>query len=69
MHDEWGTDNTGANCIKYDFKSTFPRSKARVGQRTLYIALNFHKYEQLMATQRAFKEAVERALEAGRTPH
>lgn len=63
------TEYTEANRIEYDFKSTFPRPKARVGQRTLYIALDFHKYEQLMATQNAFKGAVESALEEiGKTP-
>jgi len=64
------TEYTGENRVEYDFKSTFPRPKARAGQRTLYIALDFHKYEQLMATQSAFKEAIERALEeVGKTPH
>jgi hypothetical protein len=64
------TEHTDVNRIEYDFKSTFPRPKARAGQRTLYIALDFHKYEQLMAMQSAFKEAIERALEEiGKTPH
>lgn len=64
------TEYTEVNRIEYDFKSTFPGSKARIGQRTLYIALDFHKYEQLMATQNAFKGAVEKALEeVGKPPH
>lgn len=64
------TEYTDVNRIDYDFRSTFPReTKARAGQRTLYIALDFHKYEQLMAMQSAFKEAIEKALiEIGQTP-
>lgn len=56
------TEFTTANRIDYRFKSTFPRPKSRAGQRTLYIALDFHKYEQLVAMQNAFKEAIEKAL-------
>lgn len=59
------------NRLDYRFKSTFPRepSAPRLGgQRTLYIALDFHKYEQLMAMQSAFKDAIEKALsEIGQT--
>ena len=66
------TEFTNVNPVKldYSFRSTFPRSaKARAGQRTLYIALDFHKYEQLVAMQSAFKDAIEKALvEIGSLP-
>lgn len=63
------TELSDENRINYNFKSTFPRPKSRAGQRTLYIALDFHKYEQLVAMQTAFKEAIEKALvEIGQQP-
>jgi hypothetical protein len=64
------TEHLDANRLDYHFESTFPRNvKARSNKRTLYIALDFHKYEQLMAMQSAFKEAIEKALvEIGHSP-
>ncbi|KAF8320822.1 hypothetical protein DL93DRAFT_2163795 [Clavulina sp. PMI_390] len=56
------TEYTTENRIDYDFKSTFPAPKSKGGQRSLYVALDFHKYEQLVTMQTAFKEAIEKAL-------
>ncbi len=60
------------NRLDYAFRSTFPRPKSKSGSQSLYIALDFQKYEQLMAMQSALKQEIEKALaemgRADRTP-
>lgn len=55
------TEFTEANRIDYIFRSTFPRPKERSGPHLIYIALDFTRYEQLIAMQNSFRYEMEKA--------